>query len=362
MLLSGSIGSGHDTLAKACADSLERRGWQHRTLDAMALLGQRGPAAAGDWVFRHLLAVPPVYDAFHFNQLRPHGAIARRMEAAALRFLWPRLVDALAGFPPDLIIAVFATGATAAARWKQEHPATATVVFNTDQVSYGMWVPDGIDLFLVTSTAARQWVRRYAPEAAAMVVTAPVRGEFYDPPARHEARAACGVPDGARCVLVMAGGWGLGPLPEITDRLAAEGLWVLAVAGNNRRLRSALEAVARRRPNVVAFGFTDRVAELMAAADLVLTTPGDTCREARAVGRAMALLDAVPGHGRENLQHELELGAATVVSLDPHQVATTVVAFLDDPAHEPAGRVGSPAQWEEEFDQVLARLELADRA
>ena len=58
------------------------------------------------------------------------------------------------------------------------------------------------------------------------------------------------------------------------------------------------------------FGFTDRIPELMAAADLVITSSGDTCAEARAVGRPLLLLDLVPGHGRDNLQHELELGDA----------------------------------------------------
>ena len=61
------------------------------------------------------------------------------------------------------------------------------------------------------------------------------------------------------------------------------------------------------------FGFTDRVPELMAAADLVVALPGaTTCSEARVVGRQLLLLDVMPGHGRDNLLHELELGGAHV--------------------------------------------------
>ncbi len=40
LLLSGSIGMGHNTLAEACADSLEADGWSTQTLDLMRLLGQ----------------------------------------------------------------------------------------------------------------------------------------------------------------------------------------------------------------------------------------------------------------------------------------------------------------------------------
>src|SRR5450631_2049590 len=71
---------------------------------------------------------------------------------------------------------------------------------------------------------------------------------------------------------------------------------------------------AARQPRVRAFGFTDAVPALMAAADLVITSSGDTCTEARVVGRPLLLLDVVQGHGRDNLQHELELGEAAVTS------------------------------------------------
>jgi UDP-N-acetylglucosamine:LPS N-acetylglucosamine transferase len=273
-----------------------------------------------------------------------------------MRFLWPNLLDATADFPADLLIAVFATGAKAAGRWKHEHPDATTVVFNTDLVSYSWWVPEGIDLFLVTSIAAEAWVRRSAPRAEVAVVTAPVRPQFYEPLDRTTARAALGVPNGDPCVLLMAGGWGLGSLPVLARHLADAGIWALAVAGNNTRLASQLTRLATADKRIVPFGYTDRVAELMAAADVLVCAPGDTCREARAVGRGMVLLDVVPGHGRENLQHELELGHAAVAPTDPADISRTVAAFLDDPDHEPSHRVGSPEQWDREFTDALARV------
>ena len=42
LLLSGSIGMGHDTLAEACAATLEADGWSTERLDLMRLLGRRG--------------------------------------------------------------------------------------------------------------------------------------------------------------------------------------------------------------------------------------------------------------------------------------------------------------------------------
>ena len=83
---------------------------------------------------------------------------------------------------------------------------------------------------------------------------------------------------------------------------------VLAVAGRNARLEARLRAIAKAQPRLRVFGYTDQIPVLMAAADLVITSSGDTCAEARVVGRPLLLLDVVQGHGRDNLQHELDLG------------------------------------------------------
>ena len=76
LFLSGKFGAGHDTLAEACAAALVPYGVESRIVDCMPLLGG-GPAAIGDWVFRALLSMTPIYDGFHFSQLRGDGPVGR---------------------------------------------------------------------------------------------------------------------------------------------------------------------------------------------------------------------------------------------------------------------------------------------
>jgi processive 1,2-diacylglycerol beta-glucosyltransferase len=373
LLLSGSFGLGHDTLAEACANSLAARGLETRTFDSVGLMG-RGAGAIGDWVFRRLLAIAPVYDAFHFSQLRTGGWLARSADHAALRYLYPNFVKEAAPVAAslELVLSVFATGAAAGARYKKDHPDVATMVFITDTVAHHMWVHEETDLFLVTSSAAAESVWRYRPRADVMIVTAPVRAGFYRPPPKQEARRRLDVPADARCVLLMSGGWGLGPIDEAATALAATGVHVLAVAGHNQALADRLSAAAARTAAAVAnksgsggaivpFGFTDRVPELMAAADLVVTSSGDTCREARAVGRPMVILDVVPGHGRENVMHEIELGHASVTSADATSVVAAVLAFFGRGGPTEVDPVGSADIWESEFGTALARVGIKPR-
>jgi UDP-N-acetylglucosamine:LPS N-acetylglucosamine transferase len=300
-------------------------------LDSVGLMGS-GAGALGDRAFRALLSRPPVYDAFHFTQLRGDGRLGALAERAALARLAPRLRQEVDRFGADIVISVFATGAGAAAQLKRvERPDLRTVVVMTDSYAHRMWVHEGTDLFLVTSRLAAASVRRYRPRAAVSVLHAPpVRPAFAAVPDRAEARRALGVPAAAGCVLLMSGALGIGPLDAVATALAGAGYTVLAVAGTNARLQRRLVAAAGRHPSIIAFGFTDRVPELMAACDVVVTSSGDTCREARVVGRGLVLLDVVPGHGRENLMHELELGHAAVCTPTAEGVVAAVDAFLDD--------------------------------
>jgi processive 1,2-diacylglycerol beta-glucosyltransferase len=355
LLVSGSIGMGHDALAAACAATLQRQGYQTDTLDAMRLLGRRG-SSAGERVFRTMLSVPGLFDAFHFAALRPGTRLALLADAAARRQVVPRLRSYLDDHPADLAISVFSTAASAVSQLAPDYPAMSHVVFCTDVTPHRLWVHPNVDLYLVTSGVAEATVRRFAPDARVRVLGSPVRPAFYAAPPQAVARDQLGIPQAERCVLLMSGAWGLGPVAGAAEALGRAGVHVLAVAGRNARLERALTAVAARQPRVRAIGFTDQVPALMAAADLVITSSGDTCTEARTVGRPLLLLDVVQGHGRDNLQHELELGGAGVTGPGTADVLRTALAELDRVKPPEPGPARPPVAFEAAFLAALAEI------
>ena len=243
LFLSGKFGAGHDTLAEACAAALAPYGVESRIVDCMPMLGG-GASAVGNWVFRSLLSATPVYDGFHFSQLRGNGLLGRLMDRAAVKAMLPKLEKQVESYAPDLVVSVFATGASAAVHLKDKWPDLATVVFMTDSFAYGMWAHKGTDLFLVTSELAAASVRRYDADARVAIVEAPVRPDFYAAPGQADARASLKIPDHVPCVLLMSGAWGLGPLDDVARALALEGWWVLAVSGTNESLAARLAAVS----------------------------------------------------------------------------------------------------------------------
>lgn len=355
LLVPGSASTGHQTAAIACAATLEALGWSTHTLDARWLLGQGwGPVA--ETAFRTMLAIPGLYDAFHYAALRTGSQLALQADAATRLKLVPRLRDYLDRHPVQLVISLSPTSASAVSSVAARYPSMRHVVFCSDASPHRLWVHPNVDLYLVTSVAAEPGVHRFEPDAKVIVIPPAVRPEFYRPPTQRSARIGLGVAEHDRCVLLIAGSRGLGPLAGIASALAGARLAVLAVAGHNTRLERKLRTVAERWPKLVAFGFTDRMPELMAASDLVITSPGATCMEARTVGRPLLLLDLVQGHGRDNLQHELQIGDAGVTSAKPTAVARAALAYLQRIKPPPVEPTRSLADWEERFRLALESL------
>ncbi len=352
LILSGSIGKGHDSVAESCAVALRRDQVTTETVDCMKLLGGPG-SRAGMAVFQYLVERPSIYEAFHFAHLRTGTWLPRAMGRASDHQLVPRLTDELRRrrlSPEDtLLLPVYPTGVSGAAALKTEQPGLRVVTVCTDACAHRMWVHDGVDLYLVCSMLAGNTVHRYDPTAEVAVVPPPVRPAFYDAPPRDEARRSLGLETEEPTVLLMSGGWGRGPLAESAEALAGAGYQVLAVAGMNQRLEGQLRAMAHRDARIRPFGLTDRVPELMAAADAVVTSPGQTCHEARVVGRWLVILDVVPGHGRENALHEIETGGAQACSPDPESVLGSVGIMFRERPEVVDWPVGSVEEWNKHF-------------
>jgi hypothetical protein len=75
VLLTGSLGLGHEMMARCCASLLDQSGWRTRCVDSMSLLGRRS-GGAGERVFGRLVAMPGRYDGLHFAHLRTGSRLA----------------------------------------------------------------------------------------------------------------------------------------------------------------------------------------------------------------------------------------------------------------------------------------------
>ena len=172
---------------------------------------------------------------------------------------------------PDAVIATHPYCAQLVSDYKEELGTglpLATCI--TDLSSHREWLHPGADCYLVGSRSVRDQLIAKGVEAARIHVTGiPVRPQF-QPSAGRGSRPQG---DGTRRLLIMGGGLGMLPrrsgFYEALDALP--GVETTLITGGNQRL---CDKLAGRYRHIQVVGFTHRVYDYMAQADLMLSKPG----------------------------------------------------------------------------------------
>jgi len=144
----------------------------------------------------------------------------------------------------------------------------------------------------------------------------PIARKFSSCPDPRTARKKYGLRDDLPVLLVLGGGFGMGPVARILSTLdhMERDFQILVVAGRNEKLRRDLACQDFRHPTRV-LGFVTNMHELMVMADLIVTKPGGlTTAEALAMGKPLFILDPIPGQEAANSDFLLERGAAAKVN------------------------------------------------
>src|ERR1700690_2890861 len=167
-----------------------------------------------------------------------------------------------------------AAGALHTAALQNKHPLVVSIV--TDFEAHALWMDACVDLYCVAAEETK--ARRAARGAAASNAVAtgiPIAAKFLSKPNPRTVRKTYGLRDDQPVLLVLGGGFGMGPVAEILaelDKVPGQ-FQTLVVTGRNEELRRNLASQTRRHPTHV-LGFSTNMHELMAVADLIITKPG----------------------------------------------------------------------------------------
>jgi processive 1,2-diacylglycerol beta-glucosyltransferase len=174
-----------------------------------------------------------------------------------------------------------------------------------------------VDLYCVAAEAIRASLTARGADASRVAVTGiPIAPRYSESYPRPRMRKLLALRHDLPVLLVLGGGFGLGPVAEILAVLeqVSQPLQVLVVCGRNDELRAQLATRDFRHATRV-LGFVDYMHQLMAAADVVLSKPGGlTTSEALALGRPLFILNPIPGQESANSDFLLEHGAAVKVN------------------------------------------------
>jgi processive 1,2-diacylglycerol beta-glucosyltransferase len=201
---------------------------------------------------------------------------------------------------------------------KRTPPVSPLVVsIVTDFEAHALWMDPCVDLYCVAAEETKaRLVARGAPPQNILATGIPISGKFALRPEPKAVRQALGLRDDQPIILVLSGGFGMGPVGAILAELdkVPRPFQVVAVTGRNQELRRELAVRDFKHPTRV-LGYASNMHELMAVADLIISKPGGlTTSEVLAMGRPLFIVNPIPGQEAANSDFLLEHGAAAKVN------------------------------------------------
>lgn len=367
LLLSVSAGAGHVRAAQAleCTAAETLSGVEVAHVDVMDLVPKLFRKAYAESYVRVVQEHPALWGFLYGKTDREEGedSKTRRLRLAIERLNTRKLERAIAAHAPDHIICTHFLPAELLSRMidggRLRMPVWVQV---TDFDVHYLWIRRHMAGYFAASEEVAWRMRdRGVPAERIHVTGIPVMPVFRELPSREVCAGEIGIDPDETTLLMMAGGLGIGELPELAGRLLSleRSFRIVALAGTNERLKSDLERLAREHGDrLLPVGFTTTIERFMAASDLAVSKPGGlTTSECLASGLPMIVVSPIPGQEERNADFLLENGAA-LKAHDAAGLEFRVSELLDHPERlrdmrRAARRIARPRAAEDVLSIVL---------
>ncbi len=335
LIVSASMGAGHDGAARELQRRLEARGHDVTVVDYLEMIPFRlGGFVRWTYLFQ-LQRLAWTYD-LTYHALDRGGAILWGPVVRAMSMLTRRaLRKELARTRPDAVVSTYPLASLVLGRMRKKKWLRVPVAtFLTDFAVHPLWVHPGVDLHMAVSPLSAETAAKRG--GMKNVASGPLVGDSFrgDKPDRDDMRRRMGIEADERAVLVVAGSWGVGDVGSTVDSVTKSGpeYHPIVVCGKDEKLRATL---VERGFNGTVLGWTDDMPGLMAAADaLVENAGGLSAMEAFAAGLPVISFQPIAGHGKDNAKYMAGSGVSRYAHDDDELAAALLAATTPGPERE----------------------------
>ena len=329
LLLSCNTGGGHNSAATAIRAHFSERGIDCDIRDALLFVSKAHTEILSKghfFMYRHL---PQLFGVgYRFEEKHPPRFLYKQMALGAKRFaafLHENAYDAI------ICTHIFGNMFVTEARRKCGITLPHYVVTTDYAMHPGTDMVDASRYFVAAEQVRLSLIDAGIPADRIIASGIPVSPDFLRSFDQLAVRRQLGLPEKGKTVLLFSGSIGCGKLnriaPELVRRLPAD-CNLAVLCGHNKRMYKLLQDHIG--PRITVVGYTTRVAEYMAAADLCITKPGGlSTTEMLAIGLPMVLMLSVPGCETRNLQFFKNLGVA-VGTNDWNEAIQLTVDLIND--------------------------------
>ncbi len=256
---------------------------------------------------------------------------------------------AIRSFNPDAIVCTQALSSRFTSILKENGKISAPLIaVVTDFDIHPYWFNEHVDRFIVPTDEIKKEFTAFGIAADKVYAFGiPIHPVFSKRQNKAVLKKKMGLIENLPVILIMGGGWGLGPIKKAVLHLNKSGtnLQLIVTAGKNRALKRELDKILHKlKVPLKVYGYVSNIDELMEVSDIAVTKPGGLISsELLAKGLPAILVDVIPGQEEANSEYLISKGAACKIE-KINQLQDTIQGLLENPARlEQMGRKAKAA-------------------
>jgi processive 1,2-diacylglycerol beta-glucosyltransferase len=297
VLLSESIGCGHESAASAIEEALAKE-FGDVKITRVNMLDTFQPLIAkfikGIYI-QMLKSTPVIWGAWYeYKRNKEWSGIVPKIIIGMLQKSVQKWLTAMKA---DVVVCTHPLSSFLIAELKERGMEIPLCTVLTDFDLHGYWMHPKVDLYCVPVREMETVIKKYNRKTSIKVTGIPVSGKFSEEVIKQKEQM-----HQRKKILIMGGGLGIGVLPMIETAMETSSLAEFTiVTGNNKRLYKKLKEKYEGYENIKILGYINHIQTLMAESDLLITKPGGlTLSEALVMKLPMVLYMPIRGQERRN--------------------------------------------------------------
>lgn len=335
LFLSVSTGGGHHRAAEAIMERIEERypGSRMRIVDTLRYVNPIIDKLIVGGYLRTVKKTPSIYrKIYNMSETRDN---LNTLSINVNRMLSYGIESLIEEFKPSIIVCTHVFPLQMVSNLKKKGRIMVPVVtVITDFVTHSIWSHDNIEAYIVAHEYMKQELfKKGIPEQIVFPFGIPVKEEFLIRKNRLEVLKQLGLED-KPTFLITGGSLGFGEIRNTFRSLigCSKDIQIIVVAGQNLALLKQLEKLASETDKkVIICGYTDRIADMMDAADFIITKPGGlTVSEALVKELPIFIISPIPGQEERNAHFLVNNGVAVRI-LNTDNKESILNQIVDNP-------------------------------
>jgi processive 1,2-diacylglycerol beta-glucosyltransferase len=328
LILSATFGEGHKQVANAISEAVNEMAADAEpiTMDIMEWIHPTLYPISHYIYKKSIKKFPQVY-SFLYKKTRVKNSFSIKLNSIFLSGM-QTVLKIIQEIKPKVVVSTYPFAAGIISRLKEQGlidiPAVTII---TDYTDHSYWIHPSTDQYVVGSARLRDQLIVLGVEADKIKNTGiPVRKRFMDVLPKGLLLDKYMINPNMFTLLIMGGGdgfFGKGISTFKALESISTPIQLFIVCGKNKKLKTQLEwELKDSKHDVRIFGYCEKVEELMAISDLMISKPGGvTTSEAMAMDLPILLYHSLPGQEEDNAEYLCRSGFALSAKSEKELIA-----------------------------------------